>query len=198
MDLDLDRVDLGPCAGLLHRPEAPDRVVLLPGARYPTQAPLLWFAREIALAQGAGVLEVLDEMPSEGDPFAWARDRADRALDFTPATRGLVIGKSLASAATGLVADRSLPALWLTPMLNQRAVLDGLSRDSAPTMLIGGTLDEMWKPDALVQAQGLEIVELPGLDHSLQVPGDPSASLKALEEVASLVQRFLSTALGGR
>ena len=198
MDLDLDRVDLGPCAGLLHRPEAPDRVVLLPGARYPTQAPLLWFAREIALAQGAGVLEVLDEMPSEGDPFAWARDRADRALDFTPPARCVVIGKSLASAAAGLVADRSLPALWLTPMLNQRAVLDGLSRASAPTMLIGGTLDEMWKPDALVQAQGLEIVELPGLDHGLQVPGDPSASLKALEEVASLVQRFLSTALGGR
>jgi hypothetical protein len=47
-------VDLGPCRALLDRPEATSRVILLPGALYSVQAPLLWFAREIALARDAG------------------------------------------------------------------------------------------------------------------------------------------------
>ena len=68
----------------IHRPDAPRRVVLLPGARYPTRAPLLWFAREVAVARGYGVLEVLDEPPAGEDPFAWVRDRAQRALDHEP------------------------------------------------------------------------------------------------------------------
>ena len=45
-------VDLGPCAALLHEHD-PDRcVVVLPGMRYTTQAPLLWFAREAAERHG--------------------------------------------------------------------------------------------------------------------------------------------------
>src|SRR5262245_12120023 len=82
----------------IHRPEAPRRVVLLPGARYPTRAPLLWFAREVAVARGFGVLEVLDEPPVGEDPFAWVRDRAQRALDHDPPSElDVVIGKSLSS-----------------------------------------------------------------------------------------------------
>jgi hypothetical protein len=189
------RVDLGPCQAEVDRPEAPLRVVLLPGARYSTQAPLLWFAREVALARGAGVLRVIDELPAAGDPFEWARDRARRALDLDPVQQQVVIGKSLTSAAAGLVADRGLPALWLTPLLDQPVVVDGLTRASAPTMLIGGTLDETWKPDALPRRPTVELVELPGLDHSLQRPGDPSGSLAALAEVVGVIERFLATAL---
>jgi hypothetical protein len=169
--------------------------VLLPGARYSTQAPLLWFAREIALAHGAGVLEVLDQMRAAGDPFAWARDRANRALDFAPARQPLVVGKSLASAAAGLVADRALSALWLTPLLDQRIVVEGLARASAPTMLVGGTLDKTWNAGAVPRTSALEVVELPGLDHSLQVPGDASGSLEGLRQAVAVIERFLSGAV---
>ena len=102
------RVDLGPCAGLLHEND-PDRcVVVLPGMHYTTQAPLLWFAREVAAARGWSALEVL---PEGDDPSGWARDRARRALDRVQTDEVVVIGKSLASAAAGLVADRVLPAV---------------------------------------------------------------------------------------
>lgn len=177
---------------MLHRPEADARVVLLPGARYSTQAPLLWFAREIALARGMGALEVLDELPSGGNPFAWGQDRAERALRFEPARLSVVVGKSAASAATGLVGDRGMPALWLTPLLNQRLVVEGLSRAAAPTMLIGGTLDETWTPDALPASSALEVVELPGVDHSLQVPGDVTASFDALGRAIAAIERFVA------
>jgi pimeloyl-ACP methyl ester carboxylesterase len=104
-------------------------------------------------------------------------------------------GKSLASAAVGLVADRALPALWLTPLLDQPAVVEGLLRSTAPTMLVGGTDDPTWSPDVLAPARSIEIVELSGLDHSLQVPSDVRASLEALGEAVSAVDRFLSATL---
>ena len=51
-------IDLNPGEAILHEGD-PDRcAVLLPGVRYFSQAPLLWFARTAAQAQGWSVLEV--------------------------------------------------------------------------------------------------------------------------------------------
>ena len=188
------RVDLGPCAALAHEGEDPDRcVVLLPGMQYSTQAPLLWFAREAAVQRGHTALEVLDSLPDGADPFAWARDRARRALDHAAAhaEEVVVVGKSLASAAAGLAADRVLPAVWLTPLLNHPRVLDDVARASRPALLVGGSADDTWRPDALPDSGLLDVVHLDGLDHSLQRPGDPAASLQALGAVTDRVGRFL-------
>jgi hypothetical protein len=65
----MERVDLGPCEADLDRNGARCRVIILPGAHYSAQAPLLWFAREVALSQGADVLSVRHEMPAQGDPL---------------------------------------------------------------------------------------------------------------------------------
>jgi hypothetical protein len=187
------RVDLGPCAGLLHENDPERCVVVLPGMQYSTQAPLLWFAREVAGARGWSALEVLDSLPEGGEPFAWARDRARRALDHAArsASEVIVIGKSLASAAAGLVADRGLPAVWLTPLLNERRIADDLGRAARPALLIGGSADEAWAPDDLADSGLLRVVQLDGLDHSLQRAGDPSASLEALRAVAVRIDQFL-------
>jgi hypothetical protein len=179
----------------IHRPEAARRVVLLPGARYPTRAPLLWFAREVAVARGFGVLEVLDEPAAGeeagGDPFAWARDRAQRALDHEPTALDVVIGKSLSSDVAGMAADRGLPAIWLTPLLDRPGILAALARTPRPTLLVGSTGDPTWRPDALPDNVMLDRLQLDGLDHSLQLPGDPQASLAALRKVVKKVDRFL-------
>jgi hypothetical protein len=175
----------------IHRPDAPRRVVLLPGGRYPTRAPLLWFAREVAVARGYGVLEVLDEPPAGEDPFAWVRDRAQRALGHRPSALDVVIGKSLASDVAGLIADRGLPAIWLTPLLDRPEIVDALARTTRPTLLVGGTADPTWRPEALPDNVMLDRLALDGLDHGLQLPGDPQASLNALRKVVKRVDRFL-------
>ena len=188
----MERLDLGPCAALLHEREGDGCAVVLPGAWYPTRAPLLWFAREVALTRGWSVLEVLDELPEGEDPFGWATDRAARALDAAPGDRIAVIGKSLTSAAAGLAADRDLPAAWLTPMLRQPAVTEALGRTRAPTLLVGGTADrDHWDPAALTKNEAVEVVELQGLDHALQAEGDVEASLAALGEVSGRLGAFL-------
>ena len=196
----MQRVDIGPCGGLVHDHD-PDRwVVVLPGMQYTTQAPLLWFAREAAEQRALTVLEVVDSLPDGADGPGWARDRARRALDHAAAAGAretVVVGKSLASTAAGLVADRLLPAVWLTPLLNERRVVDDIARATRPALLVGGSADAAWRPDALPDSGLLEIVHLDGLDHSLQRQGDPAASLQALRAVTDRVGRFLDGLAAG-
>lgn len=187
-----ERVDLGPCTGLRHDGDPERCAVLLPGMVYPTRAPVLWFAREAAMAQGWSALEVLGEPGSHPEPVKWERECAERALEAAGDARVLVIGKSLATFLAGLVADRGLPAAWLTPALDHGEVVDGLTRVQQRTLLVGGTADSMWVSQAIPDNPALEVVELPGVDHALQVPGDVSASLEALRQTAQAVERLAS------
>ena len=120
----------------------PDRcVVLLPGVRYFSQAPLLWFAREAAQAGGWSVVEVDERAPSDQEPFEWMRGQARQALDATDAKLTVVVGKSLGSAAAPMVSG---PAVWLTPLLVQPEIVEALGSASAPTLLIGSPADPTW------------------------------------------------------
>jgi len=168
--------------------------VLLPGREYPTRAPALWFAREAALAQGWSAIEVLGEPGLQDDPLGWERERAERALALAGAGRPVVIGKSLASFLSDLVNERDLPAVWLTPVLTEPVVTRGLARAARPTLLVGGTADSVWDATAIPSNPMLEVLEIDGVDHSLQVPGQPSASLDALNQMIRAVQRFLTLA----
>jgi hypothetical protein len=175
----------------IHRPGAERRAVILPGARYPTRAPLLWFSREVAVARGFGVLEVLEDPPPGEDPFAWIRDRAMRALDHQPSAHDVVIGKSLSSEVATIAAERELPAIWLTPLLDRPSVIAGLAAAARPTLIVGSTADSTWRPDAIPENAVIDRLQLDGLDHGLQLPGDPQESLKALRTVAKRIDRFL-------
>ena len=165
--------------------------MVLPGIAYFSQAPLLWFARGAAQARGWSILELTERAPRDEEPFAWMRDRAERALDAAAAETVAVIGKSLASAAAPLVAERGLPAVWLTPLLDRAEVVGALEASRAPALLIGSPADPSWGQGTVPQGASLEVLELPGLDHSLQVDGDPLASLDVLRRVTERIGEFL-------
>jgi hypothetical protein len=175
----------------------PERcVVLLPGVRYFSQAPLLWFAREAAQAGGWSVLEVDERAPGDQEPFAWMRAQAEHALKSTAAEKVVVVGKSLASAAAPLVADHGLAAVWLTPLLNRPDVVEALAAATAPALAIGSPADPSWGDGELPDNELLEVLELPGLDHSLQVSRDPLASLDVLRDATAAVGAFLGRVSG--
>lgn len=176
---------------MLHEGDPERCVVLLPGVRYFSQAPLLWFAREAAQAAGWSALELSERAPADADPFAWMRERAERALAATEAQRVLVVGKSLGSAAAPLVAERRLRAIWLTPLLVRSDVVAALNATEAPALLVGSSADPTWADGEQPVNAALEIVELDGLDHSLQAEGDPLASLDVLREVTERIATFL-------
>jgi hypothetical protein len=170
--------------------------VLLPGVRYFSQAPLLWFAREAAQARGWSAVEVDERAPGDQEPFAWMREQASRALEATDADLVVVVAKSLGSAAAPLVSERGLPAVWLTPLLTRPDVAEALAGASAPALAIGSPADPSWGEGELPDNPALETLELPGLDHSLQVEGDPLASLDVLRTVTDRIGAFLDRVSG--
>jgi hypothetical protein len=185
-------IDLNPGEAILHEGD-PDRcALLLPGVRYFSQAPLLWFARTAAQAEGWSVLEVSERAPGDEEPFGWMRGRAERALDAAHAGSLAVIGKSLGSAAAGLAAERGLPGVWLTPLLVRPEIARALQDATAPRLLVGSTADDTWSNGGLPGGDAVEVVEFDGLDHSLEVPGDPMASLDVLRQVTERIGAFFA------
>jgi hypothetical protein len=176
-----------------HEGDSTRCVVLLPGVRYFSQAPLLWFAREAAQAGGWSVVEVDERAPSDQEPFEWMRGQAREALDATDAELTVVVGKSLGSAAAPLVNG---PAVWLTPLLVRPEIVEALASASAPALLVGSPADPTWGDGNVPDNPELETLELPGLDHSLQVSGDPIASLDALRTVTQRVSAFYERVAG--
>jgi hypothetical protein len=166
----------------------PDRcAVILSGARYSSQAPLLWFAREAAQARGWSVVELDARAPDHEDQFEWMRGQAERALTATSAELTVVVGKSLGSVAATMVDG---PAVWLTPLLIRPDIVAALSAASSPALLVGSAADPTWGEGELPENPLLEMFELPGLDHSLQVSRDPISSLDVLRTVTQRVASF--------
>jgi hypothetical protein len=186
-------IDLSPGEAVLHEGDPRRCAVVLPGVRYFSQAPLLWFAREAAGARGWSVLEVSERAPAGEEPFAWMVDRAGRALDATDADTVAVIGKSLGSAAAPMVSG---PAIWLTPLLTRPEIAGAIGSASAPTLLIGSPDDPSWGDGVESGGPVVKTLEIGGLDHSLQVRGDPGASLAVLREVTARVSSFLAERAG--
>jgi hypothetical protein len=186
-------IDLNPGEAVLHEGDPGRCAVILPGVRYFSQAPLLWFAREAAQAAGWSVLELSERAPGDREPFEWMRERAARAVDATDAAAVVVIGKSLGSAAAPLVAERGLPAVWLTPLLVRSDVAAALASSSAPALLVGSSADPTWSDGELPGGESVSVLEFEGLDHSLQVERDPLASLAVLREVTSRISAFLES-----
>jgi predicted alpha/beta-hydrolase family hydrolase len=185
-------IDLNPGEAVLHEGDPGRCAVVLPGVRYFSQAPLLWFAREAAQARGWSVLELSERAPADEEPFAWMRDRAERALDSASEEGAVVvIGKSLGSAAAPLVAERGLAAVWLTPLLIRPEVVAALRATTATALLVGSTADRTWSDGEQPGGDSIEVLELDGLDHSLQVEGDPLASLDVLRQVTERIGAFL-------
>lgn len=176
---------------MIQHPGDPTRcVVLLPGSLYLSQAPLLWFAREAAQARGWSALELDERAPEDRDPFEWMRERAQEVLEATHADLVVTVGKSLGSTAAPLVRG---PAVWLTPLLTRDEVVDALARTSSPALVIGSPADPSWGEGDLPDNPLLQVLELPGLDHSLQVEGDPLASLEMLRTVTARIGTFLDS-----
>ncbi|MGW7444535.1 alpha/beta hydrolase [Kitasatospora sp. NPDC054795] len=182
----------------------PDRVALVvPGVGYTPARPLLHFARAALLRHGWTVQELWWQLPDKFAEFA-PEERIARverevagAVDAEGGACRLLVGKSLASFAAGLAADRNLPAAWLTPVLTSGPVARALRRATAPTLLVGGGADRMWDRRT-AESTGHEVLELPAADHGLELPDDPLGSIDLLRRATSRLDRFVAALGTGR
>ncbi|SIN15974.1 alpha/beta hydrolase [Micromonospora cremea] len=167
--------------------------VVIPGRTFGPGAPLLMYAGDVAEQRGATVhRHSWSEEPSRPDApdiEGWVRGQIGPLIDSVGG-RPLLIAKSLGTNAAAIAAERSLPAVWLTPVLTLPWVVEALSRATTPFLLIGGTADKLWDGDA-ARRLSPHVLEVPGADHGMYVPGPLTESIAVLSRVVVAVEEFL-------
>lgn len=172
--------------------------LLLPGASYTPNHPLLYYARQLLLAQGWSVeevwwsSEVLDDFQRLGWESTGVIRTAKAALDKVADRNPLVVGKSLGTLALPLVSERGWPAIWLAPLLTRPELVDALKSTTSKTLLVGGTEDDYWD-SALAKSSGHQVLEMQGAHHGLEIAGNPSASVRLLGELVATMEIFVET-----
>jgi hypothetical protein len=167
--------------------------VVIPGGMFGPAAGMLMYVGDVAERRGARVYRHVwsQDPPSGFDAHleGWVRGEIWQLLDAMDG-RPLLIGKSLGTFGAAVAAQRSLPAVWLTPLLSAPWVAAALRQASAPFLLVGGTADNFWDGD-LARRLTPHVVEVEGADHGMRVPGPLSESIAVLARVVMAVEEFL-------
>ena len=180
-------------------------VLLLPGFGYGPQKPLLHYARRAAEGNGCAV-EAVDYGPlPQGEDlnlrvrqaFPTALDAAAARLDAA-AQRDLraiyLVGKSFGTLVAGeLAAQRPALPLRLVCLTPVWASLPYLER---PDCLFAacGDADPLVAGAELARMRAVladRLLVFAGANHSLEVPGDPLASIEILRQVTASLVRLL-------
>ena len=116
--------------------------ILVPGVAYPVRAPLLDLAddalRDLGVPIEAIEWTVPDGLPGIGsEPFVRAHVAAalHRLTMAEPEAQPVIIAKSFGTHAAALAAERKAPAIWLTPLLTNAAIVAAIARNPAPALL---------------------------------------------------------------
>lgn len=162
--------------------------VLLPGRAYSPNHPVLYYTREVLLVEGWSIEEVW-WAPEDLVSDEAVTKRIEAVLNAESESSPLVVGKSLGSYALPLVVKRGWSGIWLTPLFNRPELVAASKEIRAKTLMIGGTGDETWNGE-VAKSSGQQILEIPGADHGLEIPGDPSASVRILGEIVTTIITF--------
>ncbi|WP_067502782.1 alpha/beta hydrolase [Actinoplanes sp. TFC3] len=171
--------------------------ILIPGGTG-TIGTLLDLAWETLADRTAHVEAITWDAPRDildGDPEPFVRAHVEQALaaaqDVAPPARPVLIGKSLGSYAAALAADRSLPAIWITPLLTRPGVVAAITRNPAPQLLIGGTADRRWWDEEAARSTGQQVLSIAEGTHSLRVPGPIRKFTDVLGTAGTAIEEFL-------
>jgi hypothetical protein len=189
--------------------QADSAALVLPGVGYTAHMPVLYYPSKELLARGADVLWVeynrrhgFSDMPQSDVTRCAMIDAlaAYQALLQQRHYRQLtVIGKSLGTFAMGQLlatTQLSLPvrAVWLTPLLRIAGLRAWIEQAKLPSLFVIGTADPHYDVSLLADLQtkvaGASVV-IEGADHSLEIPGDVTRSLQAMERIMQGLQAFL-------
>ncbi len=165
------------------------RVIVLPGGGYPIDAPLLFWTAFGLVDDGWFVQTVRWQDPPMEAGFV--SGALQRVLQEAPsADQTLILAKSLGTLAAPAAVELGMPAVWLTPVLTDDAVVQALSAYPAAQLVVGGSADSLW-PDDAPRLTG-EVMYVDGADHGMH-RGGVRESNEIQMEVVDRVREFAKT-----
>jgi hypothetical protein len=138
---------------------------------YPADGPLLWYVRRLAESHGLAV----HPAPAGGRPTG----------------RPIVVGHGPASTWSAWAAAHDLPVVFFSPYLDIAEVAGSLTALRGPGLAVGAVGDPHWDRVTAARLTSLEVLQLPGADHLLEVPGDPLASIQVITRVVERCRALL-------
>jgi dienelactone hydrolase len=181
--------------------------VLFPGMNYSCDMPLLFYPLKLLLARGVEVLQVRADYTVPEYKFLPSHERAAwlaadaQAVVQAARQQGkydklVLVGKSIGTIALASLVSREPDAItiWLTPLLRNPLVTATAEKNRGAALFVAGTADDLYEAAALKRIQATTQAEaelIEGGDHSLEVEGDFSASLRALEQTMRAMAGFL-------
>ena len=173
---------------------------MLPGSGYTVDHPLLFWSCQVLAQAGWDVITMRwDATDLTSDDCRQFVETGADLLDgqLADADRTLVLAKSLGSFAAAWASARRYPAIWLTPVLTDEFVAAALRTYAAPSLLVGGTADPLWRRP-LEQPHDQRVIEVPEADHALHSSTGWRQSLDVLHETLTAVEAFAASATGQR
>lgn len=184
--------------------EVNNLVIVLPGAAYTTQAPLLHFTTGVFYNKGFDVLHInytfsREEMSALSDEdFTRNVQRAiDNAIEGRNYNNFYVVGKSIGTIALSYLLKntrlKDAKVVWLTPLLQRDDVFNAMANSENKGLCIIGDKDSCFVVDRFENLKNnhnllLKVVE--GGNHGLELDGEPIKSIELLKDIISAINEF--------
>lgn len=184
-------------------------IIVLPGAGYTAQAPLLYYAHHFARQLNYDLLQVTynynnmayDDFSNEELSEAIKYDVKtviDAVLEKKRYPNYIYIAKSLGTIGLSTEIDRQefkdAKFIWLTPLIQRQDVRDAMANSKQKGLTIIGDEDRIYSEErmaAVLQNTNLVSKIIPGVGHALDVEGDALKSIDLLKEIMIDIKEFL-------
>lgn len=186
-----------------------DLVLILPGAGYSADRPLLYFTTDLLLKQRKQVVIVhtnysrypyfrqLTKQNAVDQRNAVVAEEAMTIAHFLQKKKlqpYMIVGKSIGTRAMATLVPhwQTQRNIWFTPVLPH---WEYLAARAASDLIVIGTADEPYYPLAKEYLSSQSLV-IPGADHSLEFQDDMQKSIKTLGAIMQRVEQYVQRSDG--
>jgi hypothetical protein len=191
---------------LIEQKEGTDKlVIVLPGAGYSTQAPLLYYTTGIFYNKGFDVLHINYSFSRQDLSSLDERELAtdvqlviDTAINGKKYSNLYIVAKSIGTKVLRCLLEHKMfndaNLVWLTPLLQNDDVFHAMHNSENKGLCIFGEKDShcfiVERFEKLKDNQNLVLKVVEGGNHSLELDEDPIISIDILKSVISDINEF--------
>lgn len=182
--------------------------IILPGAGYTVQAPLLHYSTSVLLKKDFDVLHVNYQYQSDDyQLFSYeeiveaikhdANTVISRVLNEISYENFYLIGKSIGTIALSSILEREVfkhaDVVWLTPLLPRDDVFERMMTSHNKGLCVIGDSDKYYvheRYEQLKNNHSMRTILHKNANHSLEYDEDPAGSIELLRQVIQDIEQF--------
>lgn len=185
--------------------------IMLPGLGYSTERPIFYYATGMCLNDNVDVLHInynfaknehfkkLGDVDQESWMYEDVKAVVEEVLKDTDYDQWILLSKSIGTVPMAMewTQRNFIPnavGIWLTPLVKVDSVYHAIKETKLPSLCVIGNQDHHFIEEQFSSLKDNDLVRtvvIPMADHSLEVPGDISATINAARIVITSIQEFI-------